>query len=108
MPLFPIENGIGIREKYQGKQISDDERISYHREHLKALKQAKFADGVEIIGYLVWGLIDIPSSSGDMDKRYGMIYVNRTNHELLDLKRIPKKSYWWFQKVIKSNGAELD
>ena len=43
-----------------------------------------------------------------MDKRYGMIYVNRTNHELLDLKRIPKKSYWWFQKVIKSNGAELD
>lgn len=108
LPLFPIENGIGIREKYQGKQISDDERISYHREHLKALKQAKFADGVEIIGYLVWGLIDIPSSSGDMDKRYGMIYVNRTNHELLDLKRIPKKSYWWFQKVIKSNGAELD
>ncbi|WP_143809420.1 family 1 glycosylhydrolase, partial [Oenococcus oeni] len=49
----------------------------------------------------------IPSSKGNVDKRYGVVYVNRTNHEILDLKRVPKKSYYWLQKVIKSNGTEL-
>lgn len=108
IPMFPIENGIGLREKYSEREIQDNQRIDYHRKHIKAMKAAMFTDGVPIIGYLVWGLIDIPSSSGNMDKRYGMVYVNRTNTDLRDLKRIPKKSYWWFQKAIKSNGADLD
>lgn len=105
--MFPIENGIGVREEYQGQEIQDDYRINYHRDHLQALKDAMFVDGVEVLGYLGWGLIDIPSSSGNMDKRYGMVYVNRTNHDLKDLARIPKKSYWWFKHVIETNGAEL-
>ena len=107
LPMFPIENGIGVREEYQGQEIQDDYRINYHRDHLQALKDAMFVDGVEVLGYLGWGLIDIPSSSGNMDKRYGMVYVNRNNHDLKDLARIPKKSYWWFKHVIETNGAEL-
>ncbi|GKS80599.1 beta-glucosidase [Ligilactobacillus pabuli] len=107
LPMFPIENGIGVREDYQGQEIQDDYRINYHRDHLQALKDAMFVDGVKFLGYLGWGLIDIPSSSGNMDKRYGMVYVNRTNHDLKDLARIPKKSYWWFKHVIETNGAEL-
>ncbi|MFT8324742.1 glycoside hydrolase family 1 protein [Oenococcus sicerae] len=107
LPIFPIENGIGVRENWDGKhQINDDYRIYYHRVHIQALEKA-VSDGVDVIGYLGWGLIDIPSSRGDVDKRYGVVYVNRTNHELLDLKRVPKKSYYWLQKVIKSNGTEL-
>ncbi|KLI75669.1 MULTISPECIES: glycoside hydrolase family 1 protein [Lacticaseibacillus] len=108
LPLFPIENGIGMREEFKGSMIQDDYRIDYHRQHIQALKKAVFDDGVEVIGYLGWGLIDIPSSSGNMDKRYGMVYVNRTNHDLKDLKRIPKKSYGWFKHVIATNGADLD
>ena len=108
LPMFPIENGIGIRETYTGKEIQDDYRIDYHRVHIQALKDAVYQDGVDVIGYLGWGLIDIPSSSGNMDKRYGMVYVNRTNTDLRDLKRIPKKSYAWFKQVIASNGAQLD
>lgn len=108
VPMFPIENGIGFKEEYHGKEIEDDGRIAYHRAHIKALKDAIFTDGVPVIGYLVWGLIDIPSSSGDMNKRYGMVYVNRTNGDLLDLRRVPKKSYWWFKKVIASNADDLD
>ena len=108
VPMFPIENGIGLRETYYGKEIQDDQRIEYHKEHLRALEKAINNDGVKVLGYLIWGLIDIPSSAGDMAKRYGMVYVNRTNTDLLDLKRIPKKSYWWFKKVISSNGASLN
>ncbi|MFD1432067.1 glycoside hydrolase family 1 protein [Lacticaseibacillus yichunensis] len=108
IPMFPIENGIGVRENYQGKEIQDDYRIQYHRVHLEALRDAVQQDGVKVLGYLGWGLIDIPSSGGNFDKRYGMVYVNRTNHDLLDMKRVPKKSYGWFKHVIESNGADLD
>lgn len=109
LPLFPIENGIGIREVSDGTtQIQDDYRIDYHRQHIEAMKQAIYEDGVPVIGYLGWGLIDIPSSSGNMDKRYGMVYVNRTNHDLRDLRRTPKKSFGWFKQVIATNGADLN
>ncbi|GEL15607.1 glycoside hydrolase family 1 protein [Pediococcus cellicola] len=107
LPMFPIENGIGVREKYDGHEIQDDYRINYHRAHIQAMKDAMFEDGVAVIGYLGWGLIDIPSSSGNMEKRYGMVYVNRGNHDLRNMKRIPKKSYGWFKKVIASNGNDL-
>ncbi|WP_332237270.1 glycoside hydrolase family 1 protein [Sporolactobacillus sp. KGMB 08714] len=106
LPVFPIENGIGVREKWDGVNlIEDNYRIDYHREHIRALKQA-VSDGANVIGYLGWGLIDIPSSQGDVEKRYGVVFVNRNNHELLDLKRVPKRSYRWLKQVIASN-AEL-
>lgn len=71
------------------------------------MKDAVTIDGVKCIGYLGWGLIDIPSSAGNMDKRYGMVYVNRTNHDLRDMKRVPKKSFHWFKNVIATNGEQL-
>ncbi|WP_318369218.1 glycoside hydrolase family 1 protein [Enterobacter sp.] len=108
LPVFPIENGIGVIESWDGVNPIDDEyRIVYHREHLQAMKDAIFEDGAEVIGYLGWGLIDILSSQGDMRKRYGVVYVNRENHDLKDLKRVPKKSYAWFRRTIKSNGNEM-
>ena len=42
-----------------------------------------------------------------MSKRYGFVYVNTTDQEKLDFKRIPKDSYYWYQKVTKSNGKDL-
>jgi len=64
------------------------------------MKDAMQIDGADVIGYLGWGLIDIPSSTGNMEKRYGLVYVNRGNHDLRDLSRTPKKSYYWFKKMI--------
>lgn len=108
LPVFPIENGIGVIESWDGvNMIEDDYRIDYHREHINAMKAAIFEDGAQVIGYLGWGLIDILSSQGDMRKRYGVVYVNRENHDLKDLKRVPKKSYAWLQQVIHSNGEKM-
>lgn len=108
IPVFPIENGIGLRENWDGQHmIMDDQRIDYHEAHIKAMKDAMFIDGAQVLGYLGWGLIDIPSSHADMEKRYGMVYVNRSNHDLKDLKRVPKKSFYWFQKFLEKNGDEL-
>nr|WP_276570630.1 glycoside hydrolase family 1 protein [Pediococcus acidilactici] len=110
LPIFPIENGIGVNEHINkdNEIINDNYRIKYHKEHLKALYEAVTIDGADIMGYLGWGLIDIPSSKGDMRKRYGVVYVNRENHDLKDLRRIPKASFYWLKKVIKSNGENLD
>lgn len=108
IPVFPIENGIGLRETWDGEhEIQDDARIDYHRQHILAMKQAINEDGVDVVGYLGWGLIDILSSSGNMEKRYGMVYVNRNNNDLRDMKRVPKKSFHWFKRVIETNGDEL-
>ena len=108
LPVFPIENGIGVKEEWDGtNQIEDDYRIDYHKKHLLAMYYAMYIDGVEVMGYLGWGLIDILSSEGDMRKRYGVVYVNRDNHDLKDMKRVPKKSYEWFKEVIKTDGKCL-
>ena len=61
-----------------------------------------------LTGYITWGPIDIPSSSCQVAKRYGFVYVNRTDEELLDLRRVPKKSFYWISKAFKSNGEDLD
>ncbi|WP_029278225.1 glycoside hydrolase family 1 protein [Carnobacterium jeotgali] len=108
LPVFPIENGIGVKEEWDGTNlIEDDYRIDYHKKHLLAMYDAMYIDGVEVMGYLGWGLIDILSSQGDMRKRYGVVYVNRDNHDLKDMKRVPKKSYEWFKEVIKTDGKCL-
>ena len=109
MPLFILENGMGAREELdENEEINDDYRIEYHRNHIKEMKNAILDDGVECLGYVTWGPIDIPSSSCQMAKRYGFVYVNRTEKDLKDLRRIPKKSFKWVAKAFKSNGEDLD
>lgn len=101
IPIFPVENGIGVREEWDKKNpITDDYRIFYHQQHIQAMFDAMEIDGCDVLGYLGWGLIDLPSSTGDMEKRYGMVYVNRGNHELRDMKRVPKKSFYWFKDFL--------
>ena len=109
LPVFILENGIGWREELdENEEIHDDYRINYHRDHIKEMKNAMFEEGVPCLGYITWGGIDIPASMADMDKRYGFVFVNRTNKDLRDLRRIPKKSFAWIKKVFESNGEDLD
>ncbi len=108
MPVFILENGIGYREELdENNTVEDDYRIAYHRDHIQEMKNAMIEDGVPCLGYVTWGPIDIPSSQCDIDKRYGFVFVNRTNDDIKDLKRTPKKSYTWINKVCTSNGEDL-
>ncbi|MBF4693325.1 6-phospho-beta-glucosidase [Fusibacter ferrireducens] len=107
-PLFIVENGLGAFDQVsEAGQIEDDYRIDYMRKHIIAMKQA-MEDGVECLGYLVWGCIDLVSAGGgEMEKRYGMIYVDRDNRGHGTLERKKKKSFYWYQKVIETNGEVL-
>ena len=72
------------------------------------MRDAVDIDGVDLLGYTMWAPIDIVSAStGEMDKRYGFIYVDKNNAGEGTLKRSKKKSFEWYKNVIKSNGEEL-
>ena len=108
LPVYVIECGIGVHEEADENGYVDDQyRIEYFRDHISELKKAVDEDGVDVRSFLTWGPIDILSSQGEMAKRYGFIYVNRTDDDLRDLKRSKKKSFDWFKKVIETNGEEL-
>lgn len=108
-PLFVVENGLGMQDIVQADgTIEDDERIHYHREHIREMGEA-IQDGVECLGYTSWGCIDlISASSGQMSKRYGFIYVDLDNEGKGSRKRTKKKSFDWYKKVIASNGESLE
>ena len=109
VPLFIVENGLGAYDKLEEDgTINDDYRIDYLRQHITEMKKAVDEDGVDLIGYTLWGCIDLVSAgTGEMDKRYGMVYVDRHNDGTGTFERRKKKSFDWYQKVIKSNGEAL-
>lgn len=108
-PLFIVENGLGAYDKVnEDGTIDDDYRIDYFREHIKAIGAA-IEEGVDVMGYSPWGCIDLVSmSTCEMDKRYGFIYVDLDNEGNGTYARSKKKSFDWYQKVIATNGADLD
>ncbi|MNI87300.1 Aryl-phospho-beta-D-glucosidase BglH [compost metagenome] len=77
------------------------------KQHIIEMKHA-VDEGVKLIGYTMWSPIDIVSAStGEMKKRYGLIYVNRQDDGTGDYKRFKKDSFYWYKKVVESNGEEL-
>ena len=110
IPLFVVENGLGAVDKAEADgSICDDYRIAYLREHIAQMKLAVEEDGVELMGYTPWGCIDLVSAgTGEMKKRYGFVYVDKDNEGKGTLARRKKASFAWYQKVIASNGEDLD
>ncbi len=108
-PLFIVENGIGVREEPDDEgRIHDDYRIDYLSAHLAEAKKAILEDGVELMGYTSWAPIDLVSNStNQMSKRYGFVYVDADDHCQGTYDRLRKDSFWWYQKVIATNGADL-
>ena len=109
-PLFIVENGLGANDVVEEDgSIHDPYRIDYMREHIKAMLAAVNEDGIPLLGYTSWGCIDLVSAStGEMRKRYGMIYVDKQNDGTGTLKRLKKDSFYWYKKVIASHGEDLD
>lgn len=106
-PLFIVENGLGAVDEIENGKIHDDYRIEYLRKHISEAKKA-VEDGVDLIGYLSWGPIDLISmSTSEMSKRYGYIYVDQDNYGNGTKQRIKKDSFYWYKKVIESNGEIL-
>lgn len=108
VPLFIVENGFGAYDKVEEDGIHDSYRIDYLRMHIQEMKKAILEDGVPVMGYTPWGCIDLVSAgTGEMEKRYGFIYVDKDNQGRGTLDRRKKDSFDWYRKVIESNGEML-
>lgn len=107
-PLMITENGLGAYDELTSDgKIHDDYRINYLREHIKAVKRS-IDYGVEVIAYCPWSAIDLLSTTNGVEKRYGFIYVDRTDDDPKNCERIRKDSFYWYKEVIASNGEKLD
>ncbi len=108
VPLMVVENGLGANdERGEDGKFHDQYRIDYMRDHIIEMGKA-VDDGVDLMGYTMWGCIDLVSAStGEMKKRYGFIYVDKDNDGNGDLHRERKDSFFWYKKVCESNGADL-
>lgn len=108
-PIFIVENGFGAYDKVEEDgSIDDTYRINYLEKHIREMKKAIELDGVDVLGYTIWGCIDVISfGTGEMKKRYGMIYVDQDDEGNGSLKRSKKKSFDWYQQVIATNGESI-
>lgn len=108
VPLLIAENGLGAFDQVEEDQsIHDLYRIEYLRQHIAQVKEC-ILDGVSVLGYLSWGPIDIvSSSSAEMSKRYGYIYVDLNDWGEGSGKRLKKDSFFWYAHVIETKGDAL-
>ncbi len=108
VPLLIIENGLGAKDVVEDGKIHDDYRINYLREHIKMMIEA-VDEGVELMGYTTWGGLDlISASTGQIEKRYGLIYVDADDQGNGTYNRLRKDSFYWYKKTIATNGEDLD
>lgn len=107
-PVFILENSSGFFDTLEEDgTVHDPYRVDFLRQHIAQMKLA-IEDGVEVIGYTMWGPIDmISSGTSEMSKRYGFIYVDQDDYGEGSKKRYRKDSFYWYQNVIRTNGQEL-
>lgn len=106
-PLMITENGLGAYDTFtEDQKIHDPYRIDYLKKHIEEMGKA-IEYGVEVIAYCPWSAIDVLSTSNGYKKRYGFVYVDRTDDDPKECKRYKKDSFYWYQKVIATNGEDL-
>ena len=108
-PLFIVENGIGWADVLEAdKTVHDTYRIDYLRKNIQSMNDAVNIDGIPLLGYTMWGCIDLVSAgTGEMKKRYGFVYVDMDDEGNGTLNRYKKDSFYWYKKVIASDGTDL-
>lgn len=102
-PLLIVENGLGSDDTVdEDGCVHDDYRINYIQSHISEIEKAIVLDGIDVIGYTVWATVDFISlGTGEIKKRYGLIYVDRDDQHKGTFNRIKKDSFYWYQSFLK-------
>lgn len=101
-PIMVTENGMSGMDwvSLDGK-VHDYHRIDFTWRYLLELERA-IDEGIPVLGYQHWSLMDNFEWSHGYDPRFGLIYIDYTNQ-----KRTLKDSAFWYRDVILSNGEAL-
>lgn len=97
LPIYIVENGTPTHPG-----VDDQQRIVFLKENLKHLHQA-ISEGVEVIGYNHWSLMDNFEWLYGFKPRFGLIEIDYAT-----LERKPRKSFYEYAKICKSNEIEIE
>ena len=103
LPMIITENGLAYSDEIKDGKIEDDYRITYLQKHIEQC-HTLIEEGYPLFGYCPWSFIDVLSSHQGFGKRYGLVYIDRSDIDIKTCARIPKKSYTWYQTIIKQNS----
>jgi beta-glucosidase len=90
-PLYVTENGCVYPDT---PGFTDDERITFLRDHLGAAQDAVDA-GVDLRGYFAWSLLDNFEWAHGYKHRFGLVHVDYATQ-----RRTPRASYRWYRDHI--------
>ena len=107
LPMMVTENGMAYSEELVDGKVHDEYRIEYLKAHIEQC-QRLVEEGYPLLGYCPWSLLDLVSSHQGFSKRYGLIFVDRTDIDIKECRRIPKDSYYWYKNVIANNGIYFE
>ena len=95
--IMITENGCSYGDApNENKKVNDIKRVEYHRSHIEQILIA-VDEGIPCTGYFAWSLMDNFEWAEGYSQRFGMIWVDFDT-----LERIPKESYYWYQKFLKT------
>lgn len=107
LPMIVTENGMAYSEQLgEDGAIHDPYRIDYLTQHIQQIKEL-VDQGYPVEGYCPWSFVDVVSSHQGFAKRYGLVYVDRTEDDPKECRRVKKDSFFWYQKVIARNGLDV-
>ena len=96
LPIYVTENGMANADQIGHEAFKDENRINYFDQHLDQVKTA-ICDGVSVLGYFAWSLLDNFEWSYGYEQRFGLVHVDYQSQ-----KRTPKSSYyWWRDNLVK-------
>lgn len=102
LPILLTENGMCNRDVVScDGRVHDPQRIDFLNRYILAMKQA-MDEGADIRGYFQWTLTDNYEWDQGYRDKFGLIYV-----DFVTQRRIRKDSSYWFEELIRTNGANL-
>ena len=101
--IYLTENGAAYPDLIEKNgEINDSDRIDYFKKYLSAVKKS-IDDGAKVKSYFAWTFMDNFEWALGFEKRFGIVHV-----DFKTLKRTPKKSYYFFKKLVEQNSIPLD
>jgi beta-glucosidase len=101
--IFITENGAAYGDSPDAKKrVADARRVRFLRDHLLEVRHA-MAEGVPVLGYFAWSLMDNFEWDHGYTQRFGLTWVDYATQE-----RIPKDSALWYRRVIEGNAVPAE
>ncbi|MBR4394096.1 MAG: family 1 glycosylhydrolase [Oscillospiraceae bacterium] len=102
LPVLFTENGFSnIDFVMRDGKVHDPQRTDYIYRYLKKLRCA-VEEGVPVVGYLYWSILDNFEWFHGYDMRFGLVYVDYQTQ-----KRTVKDSAWDYAEIIRQNGENV-